>query len=59
MYLMQFDNAMPDPGVERRKEIDQILAVVESGEPLSEADREQIGQLRAKFAKRFCHQCGW
>lgn len=56
-WLLQFDNVLPDPGVERTEEIDEIISIVEAGEPLTEVDSASIAEIRARLGKRFCRQC--
>lgn len=56
-WLLQFDNVLPDPGVERTEEIDEIISIVEAGETLTEDDTARIAEIRARLGKRFCRQC--
>ncbi|MFW9844290.1 MAG: 4Fe-4S dicluster domain-containing protein [Candidatus Thorarchaeota archaeon] len=57
-YLLQFDGVVPDPGIEKTEEIEQIVDIVNSrswgltAQQLGEMDviREQVGT-------RFCRQC--
>ncbi len=58
-YLMQFDSIVPDPGIERVEEIREIVAIVESGEGLSEADKAEIARLREEFGANWCHRCDY
>lgn len=58
-WILQYDNVLPDPGVEKPEEVDEIVAIVESGKKIDDADWTRIGELRAKHGKRFCRQCGY
>ena len=56
-WLLQYPAVLPDPGIERVEEIDQIIAVVDGGQALTEADRAAIAGIRAQLGSRFCRQC--
>ena len=59
-YLMQFDSVVPDPGVEKVEEIEEIVAIVnQEAWDLTTQDRQQMDAIRAELGKRFCHQCGY
>ena len=59
-YLMQFDSVVPDPGVEKAEEIEEIVAIVNQvARNLTAQDRQQMDAIRAELGKRFCHQCGY
>jgi len=55
-YLLQFD-VVPDPGIERVSEIEEIVAIVEGDLTLSDAERAEMAQIRAGLGTRFCHRC--
>jgi len=56
-YLMQFDNIVPDPGVENIKELREIVEIVEGKQPLSLEDTAEIERLRAELGATWCHRC--
>jgi len=57
-YLLQFDNVVPIPGVERASEIEEIAAIVERGpQPLTAEEREEIDEIRERVGTRFCRRC--
>lgn len=56
-WLMQYPTVLPDPGIERATEIDQIIAIVDSGQTLTAADLAAIAAIRDQLGKRFCRQC--
>ena len=58
-YLMQYDNIVPDPGIERIEEIREIIDVVEKAAPLSEQDNKEIERLRVEFGPSWCHRCDY
>jgi hypothetical protein len=56
-YLLEFDNVLPDPGVERPGEIDEIAAIVEAAEPPTAGELAEMRRLKAAMGQRFCRQC--
>jgi len=58
-YLLQYENIVPDPGIEKAEEIREIVGIVEKAEPLSEVDKKEIEKLRASFGPSWCHRCDY
>ena len=59
-YVLQFDSVIPDPGIETMEEIEEIAALVESGDwELSSAERAEIEARRDELGTQFCRQCGY
>jgi predicted aldo/keto reductase-like oxidoreductase len=58
-YLLQFDNVIPVPGVEKKIEIDQIIDVVEGSRKLTENDELKINEIRNELGTKFCQWCGY
>jgi predicted aldo/keto reductase-like oxidoreductase len=57
-YLLQFDGVVPDPGVEKAEEIEEIVGIVDGGEwGLSPEEQREIEQVRDRVGARFCRQC--
>ena len=56
-YLLQFDNVIPVPGVEKKIEIDQIIDVVNGSRELTEQDELKIAKIREELGKKFCQWC--
>ena len=57
-YLLQFDNVVPDPGVEKAEEIEEIVGIVDSGSwELTPTELRAIESIRARVGTRFCRQC--
>lgn len=58
-YLLQFENVVPDPGIEKAAEIEQIVSIVNSGSwKLTSGEQQEIEAIRARVGTRFCRQCG-
>lgn len=56
-YLLQFDNVVPDPGVEKVEEIEEIVDIVNSSWELTQQNQETMADIRAELGTRFCRQC--
>ncbi|MCL1838685.1 MAG: aldo/keto reductase [Propionibacteriaceae bacterium] len=58
-YLMQFDSIVPDPGVMSMSEMEEIVRIYESGQPLSAAEMAAIEAKRAELGSVWCHRCDY
>jgi predicted aldo/keto reductase-like oxidoreductase len=59
-YVLQFDGAVPDPGVERIEEVEEIVGIVNRGDwELTAQEHEEIAQVRAELGTHFCQWCGY
>ena len=59
-YLLQFENVVPDPGVEKVEQIEEIVAIVNSVSwALSPQERQKMAGIRTELGTRFCRQCGY
>jgi predicted aldo/keto reductase-like oxidoreductase len=59
-YVLQFDSVVPDPGIQAVGEIEEIAAIVESGDwELTPQERQEIEARRAELGTQFCRQCGY
>jgi predicted aldo/keto reductase-like oxidoreductase len=57
-YLLQFDSVVPDPGIEKIKEIEEIVGIVDGGDwELTSQERKEIEEIRVRVGTRFCRQC--
>jgi predicted aldo/keto reductase-like oxidoreductase len=57
-YLLQFDHVVPDPGIEKIEEIEEIVGIVNSGAwELTYQERREMDKIRARVGPRFCRQC--
>jgi predicted aldo/keto reductase-like oxidoreductase len=51
---------VPDPGIEKVEEIEEIVAIVESGDwTLTPQEQQEIEARRAELGAQFCRQCGY
>jgi predicted aldo/keto reductase-like oxidoreductase len=58
-YLLQFDNLVPDPGIERIEEMRQIVDIVNAKKTLTAEDKKAIEELRREFGPEWCHRCDY
>jgi predicted aldo/keto reductase-like oxidoreductase len=58
-YLLQFDNVLPDPGIQRVEEIEEIAEIVVGPWALSAEEQREIEDIQAEADARFCRRCGY
>ena len=58
-YLMQFDSIVPDPGIEKLSEMQEIVCIIEQGNPLTEADVQEINRMKVELGDHWCHRCDY
>ena len=56
-YLLQFENVVPDPGVEKMEEIEEIAAIVAGSWELTPQEWQEIERIRSEVGTRFCRRC--
>ena len=56
-YLSQFDSIVPDPGIEKLSEIEEIVNISESGAGLSADDIATIARMKEELGASWCHRC--
>ena len=50
---------MPDPGIEKVEEIEEIIEIVAGSWELSPQEWQEIERIRADVGTRFCRRCGY
>ncbi|MCL1847518.1 MAG: aldo/keto reductase [Coriobacteriia bacterium] len=58
-YLLQFDNIVPDPGIEKLEEIREIAGIVKAGQAFSDDDKREIERVRTETGDTWCHRCDY
>jgi len=58
-YLSQFPSVVPDPGIERVEEMEEILRVMENVRPLTPEETDAIERIRKELGKVFCRRCDY
>jgi len=56
-YLLQYDNIIPDPGIETIEEIREIMEIVNRKPQLTEDDRNTIEKMRLELGPSWCRRC--
>jgi predicted aldo/keto reductase-like oxidoreductase len=56
-WLLQFDTVLPDPGIERIEEIEQIIDIVNGPWELTPQDWQALEAIREEVGTRFCRRC--
>jgi len=56
-YLLQFDNVVPDPGVKKVEEVEQIAGIVNGSWDLTSEDHQRMKKIRDEIGTKFCHWC--
>lgn len=56
-YLLQFENVLPDPGIEKIEEIEEIVDIVNGAWELTFEERQELGRIRTQVGDRFCRRC--
>lgn len=58
-FVLQFDNVLPDPGVERIEQIEELVSLVDGPLEITLEDRAEMEIIRGELGSRFCRQCGY
>jgi uncharacterized protein len=58
-FLNQFGSIVPDPGIEKIEEIDEIAAIINSGATLTKTDLEEINTIKNELGDSWCHRCDY
>ena len=58
-YLLQFPHVLPLPGIEKVREIEEIIALIKGPTSMTEAEQKEIERLRQELGKRFCRRCDY
>ena len=59
MYLSQFDHIVPDPGIEKLSEMEEIVRIMESGEKLTDSYAAEIRKAKEELGRKWCHRCDY
>jgi predicted aldo/keto reductase-like oxidoreductase len=56
-YVLQFENVVPDPGIEKVEEIEEIIGIVNGSWELTLDEHRRIEEIHEELGTRFCRQC--
>jgi predicted aldo/keto reductase-like oxidoreductase len=58
-YLAQFEEIIPDPGIEKTEEMEEIINIVKNPRPFTEKEKQKIKRIKKELGNRWCHRCGY
>ena len=58
-YFFQFPEVLPIPGIEKTREIEEIVQVLQGSWDMSDAERSEMQRLRDELGTRFCRRCDY
>jgi uncharacterized protein len=58
-FLNAYPDLVPIPGIERTEEIEEIVAIVQSGQTLVGEEKARAEKVAAELGKLFCRRCGY
>jgi predicted aldo/keto reductase-like oxidoreductase len=58
-FLLQLPDVVPDPGVEKAAEIDEIVQIVNGSWELTSAEQAEMARLHLDLGTRFCRRCDY
>lgn len=58
-YLLQFDNVVPDPGIQKVEEVEEIVNIINGSWELTPQERQKMEDIRAALGRRFCQWCNY
>jgi len=58
-WLLQFDDVLPDPGIQKVEEIEEIVGIVGGPWELTRRERQALERTRADVGMRFCRRCDY
>ncbi len=58
-YLLQFEIVVPDPGIEKVEEIEEIVDIVNGSWDLTPQEQQTMDEIRTTTGTLFCRRCGY
>jgi predicted aldo/keto reductase-like oxidoreductase len=58
-YLFQFPDVVPIPGIEKIREIEEIVGILKKSPKMTAAELREMQRLRQELGARFCHRCDY
>lgn len=56
-YLLQFEGVVPDPGIEKVEEIEEIVGIANGDWALTPQEQRELERMREELGTRFCRRC--
>jgi len=58
-YLAQFEGIIPDPGVEKAEEMEEIINIIKDPHPITREEKQKIKRIKEELGDNWCHRCGY
>lgn len=58
-YLLQFPDIVPVVGIEKTREIDEIVKILEGSRKITRAEQKEMQRLKDELGTRFCRRCDY
>lgn len=58
-WLRQYPDLVPIPGIENAAEMEEIVAIMESAEGLTDSERAEMQRLADELGTEFCRRCDY
>ena len=58
-YLSQFDSIVPDPGIEKLPEMEEIARIIAAKQAFSQEDAAAVEKLKLELSGQWCHRCDY
>lgn len=58
-YLFQFPDVVPIVGIEKVREIEEIVQIVAGPQTITTGEEKEMERLRQELGKRFCRRCDY
>jgi uncharacterized protein len=56
-YLAQFKGIIPDPGIEKIEEMEEIIKIINNPRSLTDSEKKKIKRIRSELGNEWCHRC--
>ena len=56
-YLAEFDGIVPDPGIEKLSEMQEILRIAQDERPMTQDELQALDRIRTEMGDHWCHRC--
>ena len=58
-YLSQFEGIIPDPGVEKTEEMEEIINISKDPRPFTKDEIQKIKRIKKELGNKFCRRCDY
>jgi len=58
-FLVQYPEIVPDPGIEKIEEMQEILEIIKETGPLTDDEKTGMKKIEDEIGKEYCHRCDY